>query len=373
MSPSALLDWTVQHKDTLTWLGGGIVTVTGGVWAVVRYVLERKESKPAAGTQVTVQHGNYIAGNVTNVTNSGWSGEQFQEFAQQLLQKSGQAYPPDLLDRLQNLAERAGVSETALKNLASRLGEENVPIPQLGAKLLDRIERLQSALQQSQALPANNPIKPLVEEAAANGAYDSAELLLTTALDQVNAVALIEQGEMLGAKELLQRAELALGTLSKGNSLNYRVAAGFLYKTYEQFYFAQGDQATGNDYLDKALALFKSVASETVTQKDAVIPFAQAIHGMGNVYQGRGQFRDAIRQYEMVVAILPTYAYSWHDMFLCYASLAEQGEVDVAAMRRALKMLEETGKGWRHIDDDRIARLKATLAKYDGSKSPAPN
>jgi tetratricopeptide (TPR) repeat protein len=178
---------------------------------------------------------------------------------------------------------------------------------------------------------------------------------------------------MLSAKELLQRAELALGTLSKGNSLNYRLAAGFLYKTYEQFYFAQGDQATGNDYLDKALALFKSVSSETVTQKDAVIPFAEAIHGMGNVYQGRGQFRDAIRQYEMVVAILPTYAYSWHDMFLCYASLAEQGEVDVAAMRRALKMLEETAKGWLHIDDARIAWLKATLAKYDGSKSPAPN
>ncbi|MGE4046498.1 MAG: hypothetical protein AB7F35_16690 [Acetobacteraceae bacterium] len=40
------VDWISQHQATLTWLGGGVATVAGGAWIVVRYLLER--DKPAS-------------------------------------------------------------------------------------------------------------------------------------------------------------------------------------------------------------------------------------------------------------------------------------------------------------------------------------
>ncbi len=47
MDSSTLFDWMAQHRQTLAWLAGGMATAAGGLWAVVRYFLDRKASRPA--------------------------------------------------------------------------------------------------------------------------------------------------------------------------------------------------------------------------------------------------------------------------------------------------------------------------------------
>jgi hypothetical protein len=39
-----MLEWIEQHQAILTWLGGGVATVAGGAWVVVRYTLDRKSA-----------------------------------------------------------------------------------------------------------------------------------------------------------------------------------------------------------------------------------------------------------------------------------------------------------------------------------------
>ncbi len=60
MDSSTLLDWMAQHRQTLAWLAGGLATAAGGLWAVVRYFLDRSASKTAgkpAGPAVSATSG----------------------------------------------------------------------------------------------------------------------------------------------------------------------------------------------------------------------------------------------------------------------------------------------------------------------------
>jgi tetratricopeptide (TPR) repeat protein len=89
------------------------------------------------------------------------------------------------------------------------------------------------------------------------------------------------------------------------------------------------------------------------------------MNGMGNLLHARGDYRGAIRDYQVAVSLLPDYAYAWHDMFLAYAQLADRGEVDLTAMRHALAKTKETGKGWPGLTPSDIAQLEDILARVE--------
>ena len=36
-----MIEWIEQYRETLGWLAGGVATAAGGVWVVVRYLLDR--------------------------------------------------------------------------------------------------------------------------------------------------------------------------------------------------------------------------------------------------------------------------------------------------------------------------------------------
>jgi tetratricopeptide (TPR) repeat protein len=395
MSLSTLLDWTSNHRDTLTWLGGGAVTVAGGAWTVFRFVVDRRGTKRAhdsetaalaqppttatsgrAGitasgvvhisgdTQVTVQQGStYIAGNVTNI---GLANEQIKELVEQVARRmSGESIPAEWLARQEQLAQRAGVSEAALNTIAASLGVEKVPVAQLASALLDRIERLKAVQQRADALPTDSPIKALVAEYVADGAYEGAETLLDIALKQVQAVRLIQEGQADGAIETLQLVEGKIKSAPEHDSIDYRITLGFVYKTLADAYGAQSDQATSSEFRDKAMALFEGVAQQGHPAEKNAKQVAEAILGIGNILQQRKQYREAIENYRIAVAILPTYAYAWHDLFSCYEALAQNGNVDLEAMRFALDKTAETGKGWPNLDEAYIASLRAMLARYE--------
>ncbi len=277
--------------------------------------------------------------------------------------KSGQAIPVDWADRQEKLAERVGISEQALVTIAARLGVENVPTAQLGPALIDRIDRLRLAQQQAEALPADNPIRPLVEAATKSGAYDRAETLLSVAREQVRAVGLIEENQPDRAMAALDDATRHLGAISEDSPVSDRLALGYIYKTYAQIFSAKRDQARADDYLDKAEAIFKSIAHGP--QGATAVQYADAIHGIGNIHHARNEYRQAIDDYKIATTILPTYAYAWYDMFLCYAELAKGGEVDLPAMRLTLAKTKETGKGAPGLDASIIAELERILARFE--------
>jgi hypothetical protein len=55
MDVSALLDGIAQHQTTLTWIAGGVATAAGGLWVVIRYVLDRsKADSPSAASRKPV-------------------------------------------------------------------------------------------------------------------------------------------------------------------------------------------------------------------------------------------------------------------------------------------------------------------------------
>jgi len=45
---ASILDWLAEHRSILTWLAGGIATIAGGAWVVVRTLLDRRARAASA-------------------------------------------------------------------------------------------------------------------------------------------------------------------------------------------------------------------------------------------------------------------------------------------------------------------------------------
>jgi tetratricopeptide (TPR) repeat protein len=263
------------------------------------------------------------------------------------------------------LRESLKVTQTQLLYIARIVGLDNVPNAELGPAILERVQRLHVAENAVQALPADNPIKPLAQAATDSGAYGRAERLLAVAHLQTQAVEFVDKGQPDQALGALNEAEQRLGDISMNSSAHERLVQGYIFKTYEQAFWAQGDKAQADQYLAKARDLFQSVARETSPEGVSAAQFASAMNGMGNLLSARGDYRGAIRDFQVAVALAPGYAYAWHDMFLAYAQLADQGEVDLPAMRHALAKTKETGKGWPVLTPSYIAQLNAVLVRVE--------
>jgi tetratricopeptide (TPR) repeat protein len=292
----------------------------------------------------------------------GFSNPELTELAEKM---KSNTVPEAWIDRQEKLAARSAVSEAALLNIARRLGIENVSTEELGPALMDRIDRLQAAQSQIRALPASDPMKSIAEVAANAGDYVRAENLFAIAQDQTRAVKYIEDGNPDLAIALLDNAARQLGDISKESSADDRIVQGYIYKTLWQAYSAKGDEALADESLNKALAVFRGLRQETTPEGKSVRRFAEVMNGMGNMLAARGQYSEAIGNYRAATSLMPTYAYAWHDMFLAYYALAEQGDVHLDAMRQALAKTKQTGIGWPQMGPDRFARLDSMIARFE--------
>jgi hypothetical protein len=61
--PDQLWSWLTNaaNRDVITWIGGGLVVVIGGVWAVVKF-FAKKESSAGAARSVRADRGGVAAG-----------------------------------------------------------------------------------------------------------------------------------------------------------------------------------------------------------------------------------------------------------------------------------------------------------------------
>jgi tetratricopeptide (TPR) repeat protein len=240
------------------------------------------------------------------------------------------------------------------------------------ARLTPR-EKAQLAVSLLPQDPANAHLGQNAMRAIAAGDYDRAEALIAAARNQVAAVLLIDDGHPDIAIDNLRESERLLDGAGSVDSAKDRLQRGYNYKTYAEAFAAKADSANEQRYLDLALATFEQVKDDPALNGKTTAEFAGAINGIGNIHYQKGLYRDAIADYRQAVALLPNYAYAWHDMLLAYFALAEQGDIDLPAMRMALTKTKETGAGWPGLDTTRIALLQSILEKYEGQQLPDRN
>ena len=47
-----MIEWLEQHREILSWLAGGVATAAGGIWVVVRYLLDRTSRSPLSSPEL---------------------------------------------------------------------------------------------------------------------------------------------------------------------------------------------------------------------------------------------------------------------------------------------------------------------------------
>jgi tetratricopeptide (TPR) repeat protein len=165
------------------WFFPTLIATASLLWVSASHAQEVRTQAPCSpvidGTQgsVTVT----ISGGCT----AGITPAQLKDIVDSVLDR--RAIPPELMDRLEMLSERLGITETALTNFFRILGENKVATEDLDAKLREFAARHLTLLKQAEASPDDDPqiaaIKQQVVTAINAGDYHHAEELLQRAFD----------------------------------------------------------------------------------------------------------------------------------------------------------------------------------------------
>lgn len=180
---------------------------------------------------------------------------------------------------------------------------------------------------------------------------------------QVLAVRLIGGGQIEQAMENLKKVQALLGRAIEETptDVTIRVLQGYFFKTMVQALRAAGED--DRPYLELGEKTFKLVAEDlSVDLTNA----AGAANGLGNIYHLRGEYDKAILSYKRAIALLPDYAYAWHDLFLAYHDLAKnRGVLHLEDMRHAYQKIRETGAGVLALEPEYLAMLERHLCYWE--------
>jgi len=183
---------------------------------------------------------------------------------------------------------------------------------------------------------------------------------------QFQALQLIDQGDVSAAQNVLSKGwELLVGLRERMPGPSFDVNLGYVYKNLAQAFDLAGNHEEADRYMGLAASAFTRVER---TGADGAIPtvdLASAVNGLGNAHSYRGESDQAIVCYKRAVAILPQYAYAWHDLFLEYLNLAKRGRLELAAMREALDGMKRTGLQAPGIGQQRITLFETELARLE--------
>jgi hypothetical protein len=184
---------------------------------------------------------------------------------------------------------------------------------------------------------------------------------------QIHALELIERGDVAGAqRKLLAGWGMLMDLRSRGApGPPFDVRLGYVCKTLAQAFDEAGDHQNADHYMSLAASAFSSVERQPTGNVASAVDIAGALNGLGNVHSYRGESDEAIACYRRAVAILPDYAYAWHDLFLEYLTRAQRGRVDLDALREALSRLKQTGLHVEGVGPERIAQFERELARLE--------
>jgi hypothetical protein len=68
---SSTLNFLKDNQAVLSWIGGGIVAVATGIWAVVKFIAKSGDQKPSKQPSVNADHGSIAAGRDISVNARG--------------------------------------------------------------------------------------------------------------------------------------------------------------------------------------------------------------------------------------------------------------------------------------------------------------
>jgi tetratricopeptide (TPR) repeat protein len=214
---------------------------------------------------------------------------------------------------------------------------------------------------------------PSLPEIHLAGGIDLSERFLEEQANraQVRAVELLDDGQFDRAVDELRETGRILTILQEKRPADFGliVQKGYYYKTLSVIFHQAGKTERAEEAQESALKLCQKVIDEAPPDMRST-NIAGAHNLKGNIYGQRGEYRKAIKSYEVATELNPRYAYAWHDMFLAYVGLAQQGDVNIQAMRRAFNMTKETGMGKPGLGAAHIARLESILKQYESKKVP---
>ena len=317
-----------------------------------------------AGSCAIANSGNASGNTIT--CNFGLTPEQLKQVTEAAVKGAAEPLTRQIVD----ISKTLGVTQNAAKNLLKIVGEDTVPDNKLAEALTKVASDYKSLKAQVAALNPDNPTaKALVEQAKPEieaGHFERAAALVEIARDQVQAVKLIDDGKPDQALTLLADVERRLSSISADATPRDHTQRGYDYKTYAEAFLEKGEKTTADKYLELAYSLFEQVRDDPATPRDDL---AGAINGIGNVHTMRGQYPEAIEDYQRATNIIPNYAYAWNDMFLTYVEMAKQGNFEIAGMRHALEETKANAVGTPGLDADYLTRLEAVFNRY--AQSPA--
>jgi len=181
---------------------------------------------------------------------------------------------------------------------------------------------------------------------------------------QIQAVGLIERGDLAGAKKtLFEGWDLVMSIPLRAPGPSFDILFGYVCKTLAQAFDAAGDVEQADQYMGLAAIAFTRVERRGTTEGISISDLASAVNGLGNTHSYRRESDEAIACYRRAVAILPQYAYAWHDLFLEYLKLANRGHFEPDAMREALSGLKRTGLHAPGIGKERITLFESEVAR----------
>jgi tetratricopeptide (TPR) repeat protein len=205
-------------------------------------------------------------------------------------------------------------------------------------------------------------MRQISDEASNAGRREEAKFFNELAMAsqaQLHAVALIGQKQFDEAIRELDNSDMRLDRLPI-DSAWLRNQRAFNYKTYAQAFLAKGESAQAGRYLDRAQNSFEQVKNDPrASPRDR----ASAIHGIGNVEHLRGNDRAAIALFNEAGRLDPANGFIWYDRFVAYHKLAEQGQVDLAAMRESVAF----AKAASFPTQQYIASLEAALRRWEAA------
>jgi tetratricopeptide (TPR) repeat protein len=191
---------------------------------------------------------------------------------------------------------------------------------------------------------------------------------------QIRAVELLQTGDLDRAVDELRAGLVLVSALlvEAPTDLALRLHLGMVYKAMSQVFEQAGNAGLAAAYIGRAEEIFRVVqddlardGSAGVLAPEAAELAANAVHGLGNVKQARGDYAGAIESYRLATSLMPGQFYSWHDMFLCYWELAKRGDLELEPMRHAFERCRETGAGQPGLGAQYVGQLEAILQTYE--------
>lgn len=153
---------------------------------------------------------------------------------------------------------------------------------------------------------------------------------------------------------------------------------GYLFGGYGRLFIDAGDRPRAERYLDLAMSIFQRANEELASVPNSAAARASAVKGIGEIHYNRGALNDAIRWYHAALEIEPGYSYAWHDLFGAYDALAARGEIDLPALRLALKGTKESSTltqpgAQPGLDEKYLAGLDAKVKFWEEMAAKHPH